>query len=164
MAAAIFASYYFTQIAIALAVLGATVVLLVLGGALHTPRAASILGGSRLAAMEGTWGVFSRGRNAMNQIRFGLGAPPPTPFPASGPPASWYQGLGTLLAEVLINPYAEDEEVARLNLRLNDVIGGARMADVIDASVRCRGSRGGNYGDLLRDFAAVCQLMLNGEF
>jgi len=128
---------------------------------ISTPIAVRIFGRARLADMEKTWSVFSSGRSAMNEVRFGRASTLYSPPPAASVRGSpvWSVRLGETLSDFLIHVYAEQEETDSLNLRLNDVICGATMADVIDASIQCQRRRGGSGGDLLRDFAAVCRLI-----
>ena len=149
-----------TAASVGLAFLAAVSVLLLVRKAPRAPMAAtplSILGADRLAELEDTWETFCRGRSAINEVRFGRASSTPSP---PSPSTDWCVRLGDTLSDIL---FTEDEEVENLNLRLNDAICGATMADVIDASIQRQQSRGGSDGDLLRDFAEVCQMIQNGE-
>ena len=150
-----------TTVSFGFLVLAAASVLLV-----KRPIAERIFGRARLADMEKTWSVFRSGRSAMNEVRFGRASTLYSPPSATStrPSPDWSVRLGETLSDILIHVYAEQEEIDSLNLRLNDVICGATMADVIAASIQCQRRRGGSDGDLLRDFAAVCRLMENGDF
>ena len=155
-----------TTASVGLAFFAAVSVLLLVRKVPRAPMAAtplSILGEDRLAELENTWEMFCRGRSAMNEVRFGRASStpsPPSPSTDSRPSVDWCVRLGDTLSDIL---FTEDEEVENLNLRLNDAICGATMADVIDASIQCQQSREGTDGDLLRDFAEVCRMIQNGE-
>ncbi|XP_070206613.1 uncharacterized protein [Littorina saxatilis] len=146
---------------------GVSTTLLVLGVSLYfsTPTAARIFTTTDLHTMETPWAVFSAGRTALSQVKFGCTHPSPLGSSVPGNFSNWARRLEAAVTAILVNPYTEEEELNGLSLRLNVLVAGVTIADVIDASIqRGRGRGVGGPGDLLRDLADVCQLLFSGEF